>query len=101
MKKRKGEVSGYVTAPSTYEGQKYGYVFDHCRFTGDCPDGSAYLGRPWRKYAKCVIMHSEIGAHIRKEGWHDWATRKPQRTHAKMSLVFREEDINAVWYSVT
>lgn len=72
MKQRKGEIKGYVTAPSTFEGQRYGYVFRDCRFTSDCPAESAYLGRPWRNYARCVIVHSEIGAHIRKEGWHDW-----------------------------
>lgn len=76
MKARKGEISGYVTAPSTYEGQAYGYVFHGCRFTGDCPAGSAYLGRPWRDHARCVIIDSEIGPHIRKEGWHDWDNKK-------------------------
>lgn len=72
MRDRHNEFSGYVVAPSTYEGEKYGYVFNHCRFTSDCPKESAYLGRPWRNYAKTVILNSEIGAHIKKEGWHDW-----------------------------
>lgn len=81
MKQReKGEINGYVTAPSTYEGQKYGYVFHDCRFTSDCPANSAYLGRPWRKYAKCVIINSEIGAHICKEGWHDWDNKEAWNT---------------------
>lgn len=75
MRDRKDEVCGYVTAPSTYEGEPYGYVFNHCRFTGDCPKESAYLGRPWRNYAKAVVMNSEIGGHIKKEGWHDWNKR--------------------------
>ena len=66
------ELSGYVTAPSTFEGQKYGYVFNHCRFTSDCPESTAYLGRPWRNHAKAVVINSEIGPHIKKEGWHDW-----------------------------
>lgn len=72
MRDRKADVKGYVTAPSTFEGQEYGYVFQRCRFTSECPRESCYLGRPWRDYAKCVILNSEIGAHIRKEGWHDW-----------------------------
>jgi pectinesterase len=73
MRKRTGkDINGYVTAPSTYENQKYGYVFNHCRFTSDCPPQSAYLGRPWRDYAKSVVINSELGAHICKEGWHDW-----------------------------
>lgn len=65
-------VNGYVTAASTPKGQTYGYVLDHCRFTGSCPDHTVYLGRPWREYAKTVLLHCEIGAHIREEGWHDW-----------------------------
>lgn len=72
MRNRNDELSGYVTAPSTYQGEKYGYVFNHCRFTSDCPKESAYLGRPWRNFAKVVVLNSEIGAHIKKEGWHDW-----------------------------
>jgi len=66
------EVNGYVTAASTPEGRKYGYVFERCRFTSDCAPETVYLGRPWRSYAKTVILHSELGAHIRREGWHDW-----------------------------
>lgn len=65
-------ICGYVTAASTLEGQKYGYVFNHCKFTSDCPKESVYLGRPWRNYAKVVVMNSELGPHICKEGWHDW-----------------------------
>jgi len=80
MKSRNNPVSGYVTAPSTFEGQKYGYVFNHCRFTGDCPRESAYLGRPWRDYAKTVILNSEIGPHICKEGWHDWDRKETWNT---------------------
>lgn len=65
--------AGYATASSTPEGQKYGYVFKHCRFLGDnLPQASCYLGRPWRDYAKTVLLDCTIGAHIRPEGWHDW-----------------------------
>ena len=65
--------AGYATAASTPEGQKYGYVFKHCRFLGDnLPQASCYLGRPWRDYAKTVLLDCTIGAHIRPEGWHDW-----------------------------
>lgn len=72
MRERNGEVKGYATAPSTYEGQKYGYVFNNCRFTSECPPESCYLGRPWRNHAKSVVLNSEIGAHIHRDGWHDW-----------------------------
>lgn len=63
---------GYVTAASTPEGREFGYVFDRCRFTSDCAPETVYLGRPWRNFAKTVILNSELGPHIKKEGWHDW-----------------------------
>lgn len=63
----------YVSAASTPEGQRFGYVFSHCRFIGqDVPDSSVYLGRPWRDYAKTVLLDCELGAHIASAGFHDW-----------------------------
>ena len=66
------EEPGYVTAASTPEGQEYGYVFSRCRFLGTGSEGTRYLGRPWRNYARTVLIDCEIGAHIAAEGWHDW-----------------------------
>ena len=65
-------VYGYATAASTPEGYPYGYVFHNCRFTGTVPDRSVYLGRPWRDYAKTVLLNCYLGSHIRQEGFHDW-----------------------------
>lgn len=65
-------VYGYVTAASTPEGYPYGYVFEGCRFTSTCPRQSVYLGRPWRNYAKTVLLNCTLDAHIRPEGFHDW-----------------------------
>ena len=72
MRNREGDVKGYVTAPSTFEEVEYGFVFNKCCFTSDCPPQSAYLGRPWRNHAKAVILNSQIDGHIKEEGWHDW-----------------------------
>lgn len=66
------EISSYVTAASTPEGQEYGYVMENCRFEGNCPPDNAYLGRPWREFARTVLINCYIGDHICKEGWHDW-----------------------------
>ncbi len=64
---------GFATAASTPEGQKYGYVFNHCRFVGEnVPDASFYLGRPWREYARTILLDCFLGPHIRPEGWDDW-----------------------------
>lgn len=67
---------GWITAPSTPESQKYGFVFNECNFTyasnspreGD--DGQPVaIGRPWHKYPKVAILHSEMCAEIHPEGW--------------------------------
>ncbi len=73
-------VYGYATAASTPEGYPYGYVFDSCRFTSTCPDRSVYLGRPWRNFAKTVLLHCELGSHIKEEGFHDWNKKEAHDT---------------------
>lgn len=78
------EVNGYVTAPSTLP-EVPGYVFNHCKFTSNCAKRTVYLGRPWRDYAKVAIINSEIGDHIKEEGWHDWG-----KTHARDTVQFAE-----------
>lgn len=80
-------INSYVTAASTPKDQEYGYVFANCQFTSNCPDHSCYLGRPWREYARVVLLHCHIGSHICEEGWHDW--NKP---HAHETVFFAEYD---------
>lgn len=66
-------VCGYVTAASTPEGQKYGYIFDSCSITGpNCPKGSVYLGRPWRNFAQTVYLNCSMDESIHPAGFHDW-----------------------------
>ena len=74
------EIKGYVTAPSTPEGQRYGYVMESCRFASDCPDRTVYLGRPWREWGKTVLLRCQIGPHIKPEGWDDWGKDKAHET---------------------
>lgn len=68
----------FYCAPSTNEGEKYGYVFDHCHLTGDCPAQSAFLARPWRDYAKAVFLNCTMDKTVNSKGIDDW--NKPQ-TH--------------------
>ncbi|PZX49417.1 pectinesterase family protein [Algoriphagus chordae] len=63
---------GYVTAASTEEATEYGFVFIDCKLTSDGEAASVYLGRPWRDYAQTVYINTEMGAHIKPEGWHNW-----------------------------
>ncbi|MGN1341138.1 MAG: pectinesterase family protein [Oscillospiraceae bacterium] len=74
------EVNGYVTAASTYKGEKCGYIFRNCRFTSDCPAGTVYLGRPWRDYAQTVLLNCELGAHIAPAAFHDWGKAQAHDT---------------------
>lgn len=73
-------VYGYVTAASTPEGCSFGYVFHKCHFTGTCPDRSVYLGRPWRNFAKTVLIDCQLDGHIREEGFHDWSKKEAHAT---------------------
>lgn len=76
----------YATAASTPEGQAYGYVFSHCRFLHEgCPAGSVYLGRPWREFAKTILLSCELDAHIAPAGFDDWGKR-----HAHGTVLFAE-----------
>ncbi|MEB2786357.1 pectinesterase family protein [Algoriphagus persicinus] len=71
---------GYVTAASTEEGTKYGFVFIDCKLTSDGEMASVYLGRPWRDFAQTVFINTEMGAHIKPEGWHNWNKPNAEET---------------------
>ena len=70
----------YITAASTEKEADYGFVFINCKLTGDAPKESVYLGRPWRDYAQTVFINTEMGEHIKKEGWHNWSKPEAEKT---------------------
>lgn len=63
--------SGYITAASTPDNHPFGYVFSHCRITGE-PEAKTYLGRPWRAYSAVTFLNTEMSAVVRPVGWHNW-----------------------------
>jgi pectinesterase len=71
---------GYITAPSTNETTEFGFVFMNCKITGDAPENSFYLGRPWRPYGKSVFIICELGKHIKPEGWDNWRNPENEKT---------------------
>lgn len=73
-------VNGYITAASTPEGEKYGYVFINCRLLGKCQPSTVYLGRPWRNFAKTVFINCYMDDHIKNEGWHNWEKPESEET---------------------
>ncbi len=66
------KADSYVTAASTPQGQKYGYIFHNCTLTAAPGVTKCYLGRPWRQYAYTLFIDCKLGAHILPVGWHDW-----------------------------
>jgi len=80
--------NSYVTAASTLQGQKYGYVFKDCTLTADDGVDKCYLGRPWGAYAKTVFINCNLGGHILPEGWHDW--EKPGKPDTRKNSFYAE-----------
>jgi pectinesterase len=67
---------GYITAASTPDTNKFGYVFNHCIITG-AADTKTFLGRPWRDFAATVFLNTTMSDVVRPAGWHNWS--KPER----------------------
>ena len=72
--------NGYVTAPSTDKGQKYGYVFYDCKLTADNGVDRVFLSRPWRPYGQAVFIRCELGRHILPVGWDNWGNKENEKT---------------------
>ncbi|AQK46543.1 Pectinesterase [Zea mays] len=71
--------SNMVTAQGrTDPNMPTGIVLQGCRIVPEqalFPDRlqiATYLGRPWKEYARTVVMESTIGDLIRPEGWAEW-----------------------------
>jgi pectinesterase len=83
---------GYVTASSTPPERPYGFVFLDSKLTSDPapwvdPAGKpakatplAYLGRPWRPYGSVTFVNTDMGTHIRPEGWNNWGKPENEKT---------------------
>ena len=71
---------GYITAASTPDNQRYGFIFDHCKITGENSNIKTYLGRPWRLYANTVFLNTDMSAVVRPEGWNNWKKPEAEKT---------------------
>jgi pectinesterase len=63
--------NGYITAASTPDTQRFGFVFRDCKLTADS-GVTTYLGRPWRDYSAVAFINCEMSNVVRPEGWHNW-----------------------------
>lgn len=61
-----------LSAASTPDTTRYGYVFQHCKIVGDAPTDSYFLGRPWKPFAKTVFINCEMSDIIKEKGWDHW-----------------------------
>lgn len=65
--------SSYITAASTEQNFKFGYVFNNCKLTSPSGLSNVFLGRPWKAYCRTVFMNSEIGSFLSSAGWSAWS----------------------------
>ena len=67
------KADGYLTAPMRFAANEpAGFVFNKCRLTASNTKDGVYLGRPWRDYGRTVFLNTEMGEHIRPDGWNHW-----------------------------
>jgi pectinesterase len=76
----KSLTNSFITAASTTQKQAYGYVFKNCKLIANEEATKVFLGRPWRPYARTVYMNTEMGNHIRAEGWDNWRNPENEKT---------------------
>ena len=71
--------NGYISAASTPEEQPFGFVFSHCKITGE-PGVKTYLGRPWRAYSSATYLNTEMSGVVTNAGWDDWKYPAREKT---------------------
>ena len=85
----RSKAGGHVTAASTPQDHPFGFVFLHCRLTGDDTPWEpaetkrrplATLGRPWRPFAAVAYLECEMGDHILPAGWNNWRKEENEKT---------------------
>jgi len=74
------KTNSFITAASTTQGKKFGYVFMDCKLTADSNVNKVYLGRPWRANAKTVFIRCTMDKHITPEGWNNWSNPANEQT---------------------
>lgn len=87
------EPQGYVAAPSTPASQRFGLVFADCRLEREdgVPDGSVWLGRPWRAGGNMALTGSAtflrcwMDAHVRSGGWTAMGYTGPDGTRTMLT----------------
>ncbi|GAB2969191.1 pectinesterase family protein [Hymenobacter coalescens] len=73
--------NSFITAASTTERQRYGFVFLDCTLTANSTLATkVHLGRPWRPHARTVFLRTRMGGHIAPAGWDNWKNPANEQT---------------------
>jgi pectinesterase len=76
----RAKTNSFITAASTPEGKRFGFVFLDCKIIADASVSQLYLGRPWRAWAKTAFIRCELPAAIDAAGWHNWDNPENEKT---------------------
>jgi pectinesterase len=69
--------NGYITAPSTWSGNPYGFLINRSRVVSDAPADTFHLGRPWhpggepQAIGQALFRDTELPAAIKASPWTD------------------------------
>ena len=83
----KSLANSYITAAATSPRQQFGFVLMNCKLIAADDVNKVFLGRPWRPYAKTVLLKCELGNFIVKEGWNPW----------KGDAMFKDKELTAYY----
>jgi len=73
---------GYLTAPMRFAAtEPAGFVFNKSRLTAENTEKGVFLGRPWRDYGRTVFLNTQMGEHIKPEGWHNWQIEREKTAY--------------------
>lgn len=86
--------NSYITAASTPEENKYGYIFNECKIEAEKEVDKMWLGRPWRAYAYVLFMNCEMPKCITPQGWHNWGRTENEKTARYLEYKNRGEGAN-------
>lgn len=72
---------GYIAAPMRFsDDETSGLIFVDSKLTGKDTKSGVFLARPWRPFGRTVFIDTEMGAHIRPEGWNNWGSADNEKT---------------------
>ncbi|CAL1714409.1 unnamed protein product [Somion occarium] len=73
---------GWITASGRSTDDANWYVIDNSIVQGT---GTAYLGRPWRDFARVVFQNTMLNSNVPAAGWSVWQTETDHVTYAEFN----------------